>query len=92
MSVEDYSDVTCLHRKLFDDPGVAGSGTVVHIYYRYDHKNNQIHVEDYSIHFKIGGVIGSNVADKSDIIDDDLYQHLFKTAYQELVKQVILKK
>lgn len=92
MKTNDYSDVTCIHRKVFEDPGVAGSGTLVHIYYQYDHKHNQIYVEDYSIHFIIDGVIGANVADNAEVIDDDLYQHLFKTTYQELVKNVILKK
>lgn len=89
---EDYKDLVCIHRKLFEDPGVAGSGTLVHIYYTYDHKHHTLLVEDYSIHFIIDGVVGSNVADKKDVIDDDLYQHLFKTTYQELVKTVILKK
>jgi len=85
-------DMTFIHRKVFTDPGMHNSGTCVHIYYKYNEKYNNIAVEDYSIHFIIDGVVGANVADKHDLISDDLYQHLFKKAYQELVDYVILKK
>lgn len=89
---EEIDDMTFIHRKVFKDPGMAKSGTLVHIYYKYNEEKNNILVEDYSIHFIIDGVVGANVADKEDLISDDLYQMLFKKAYQELLDYVILKK
>lgn len=92
MKEDDCSDLTCIHRKMFDDPGVSGSGTLVHIYYKYCHKTHNIYVQDYSIHFMIDGTIGANIANNQDVIGDDLYRHLFKKTYQELVRNVIQKK
>lgn len=89
---KEIADMTFIHRKVFNDPGMANSGTLVHIYYKYIEENNNILVEDYSIHFIINGVVGANVADKEDLISDDLYRMLFKKTYQELVDYVILKK
>ena len=89
---EEVDDMTFIHRKVFKDPGMAKSGTLVHIYYKYNEEKNNILVEDYSIHFIIDGVVGANVADKEDLIGDDLYQMLFKKAYRELLDYVILKK
>lgn len=92
MIPDDIKDMTFIHRKVFDDPGCPDTGTAVHIYYKYDQKKNILLVEDYSIHFIMDGVLGDNVADDEDKIDDDLYRHLFKTTYQELVNHVIMKK
>jgi len=89
---EEVDDMTFIHRKVFNDPGMTNSGTLVHIYYKYNEEKSNILVEDYSIHFIIDGVVGANVADKDDLISDDLYQLLFKKAYQELLDYVILKK
>ncbi len=89
---EAVDDMTFIHRKVFNDPGMANSGTLVHIYYKYNEEKSNILVEDYSIHFIIDGVVGANVADKHELISDDLYQMLFKKAYQELLDYVILKK
>ena len=89
---EEIDDMTFIHRKVFKDPGMAKSGTLVHIYYKYNEEKNNILVEDYSIHFIIDGAVGANVADKEDLISDDLYRMLFKKAYQELLDYVILKK
>ena len=89
---KSIEDMTYIHRKVFNDPGMHNSGTCVHIYYKYNEKFNNIEVEDYSIHFIIDGVVGANVADKEDLISDDLYQMLFKKAYHELIDYVILKK
>lgn len=89
---EEVDDMTFIHRKVFKDPGMAKSGTLVHIYYKYNEEKNNILVEDYSIHFIIDGVVGANVADKEDLISDDLYRMLFKKAYRELLDYVILKK
>ncbi len=89
---ETLDDMTFIHRKVFSDPGMANAGTLVHIYYKYNEEKNNILVEDYSIHFIIDGVVGANVADKEDLISDDLYKLLFKKAYQELLDYVILKK
>ena len=86
------TDMTFIHRKVFDDPDISNAGTLVHIYYKYNQENNNLLVEDYSIHFIIDGVVGANVADKEDLISDDLYKLLFKKAYQELLDYVILKK
>jgi len=89
---EEIDDMTFIHRKVFNDPGMAKSGTLVNIYYKYNEEKSNILVEDYSIHFIIDGVVGANVADKEDLIGDDLYRMLFKKAYQELLDYVILKK
>ena len=89
---EEVDDMTFIHRKVFNDPGTSDSGTLVQIYYKYNEEKMNILVEDYSIHFIIDGVVGANVADKHDLISDDLYQMLFKKAYQELLDYVILKK
>ena len=86
------TDMTFLHRKVFDDPGMSNAGTLVQIYYKYNQENNNLLVEDYSIHFIIDGVVGANVADKEALISDDLYKLLFKKTYQELLDYVILKK
>ena len=90
--IEDVDNMTFIHRKVFSDPGMADTGTLVQIYYKYKPKYNNILVDDYSIHFIIGGEVGTNVADKEDLISDDLYQTLFKSAYRELLDYVILKK
>lgn len=92
MMHETVDDMTFIHRKVFEDPGMANSGTLVHIYYKYNENDYNISVEDYSIHFIIDGVVGANVADKHDLISDDLYNLLFKKAYQELLDYVILRK
>ena len=92
MKAEDYTKITCIHRKVFEDPGMTGNGTQVQIYYRFCHDLNSIQIEDYSIQLIIDGVAGLNVADDSDLIDDEMYQHMFKEAYHELVDHVILKK
>ena len=92
MKEEDHSDIICIHRKEFKDPGMVGNGTLVHIYYKFNHEFNNILVEDYSIQFIIDEEVGSNVADDPDLIGDDLYQQLFKEAYHELIDNVILKK
>ncbi len=92
MMYDTIDDMTFIHRKVFNDPGMADSGTLVQIYYKYNEKYNNIAVEDYSIHFIIDGVVGANVADDHDKIDDDLYRVLFKKAYHELLDYVILKK
>lgn len=93
MKANDCSDMTFIHRKVFEDKFVpGGGGTLVHIYYKYNEKENNLLVEDYSIHFIIDGKIGANVADDKEAIDDELYRFLFKAAYQELLDYVILKK
>ena len=89
---DTLEDMTFIHRKVFDDSGMADSGTLVQIYYKYDTKNLNILVEDYSIHFIIDGVVGANIADEKDLVSDDLYRLLFKKAYHELLDYVILKK
>lgn len=92
MKAEDCSDMTFIHRKVFNDPAVAGDGgTLVHIYYKYDEKKNNLLVEDYSIHFIIDGKVGANVASNEEEIDDELYRFLFRTTYQELLDNVIFK-
>ncbi len=92
MNANDYTDITCIHRKVFEDPGMVGNGAQVQIYYKFNHDQNNILVEDYSIQLIIDGVVGLNVANDSDVIDDEMYQHMFKEAYHELVDHVILKK
>jgi len=89
---DTLEDMTFIHRKVFEDSGMADSGTLVQIYYKYDTKNLNILVEDYSIHFIIDGVVGANIADEKDLVSDDLYRLLFKKAYHELLDYVILKK
>ena len=89
---DTLDDMTFIHRKVFDDPGMVNAGTLVQIYYKYNEEKNNILVEDYSIHFIIDGVVGANVADKEALISDDLYKLLFKKSYQELIDYVILKK
>jgi hypothetical protein len=89
---DTLDDMTFIHRKVFEDSGMADSGTLVQIYYKYDTKNLNILVEDYSIHFIIDGVVGANIADEKDLVSDDLYRLLFKKAYHELLDYVILKK
>lgn len=92
MIPDDVKNMTFIFKKVFDDPGCPNAGTTVFIYYQYSEKKNIILVEDYSIHFTIDGVMGENVADDHDKVDDDLYQFLFKTSYQELVNHVIMRK
>jgi hypothetical protein len=92
MKANDHTDTICIHRKMFNDPVMVGNGTLVHIYYKFNHDKNDILVEDYSVQFIIDGEVGLNVADKEDLIDDDLYQQLFKETYHELINNVILKK
>lgn len=92
MIPEDIQDMTFIHRKVFEDPGCADTGTLVHIYYKYNSKNNVLLVEDYSIHFILEGEVGENVADDQSKIDDALYSYLFKQAYNELLEHIILKK
>lgn len=89
---DDIKDMTFIFRKVFDDPGCPDNGTLVHIYYKFNQKNNTLLVEDYSIHFIMDGETGKNVADDQSQIDDDLYRYLFKKAYYELVDTIILKK
>ena len=89
---DTLDDMTFIHRKVYYDPGVTDSGTLVQIYYKYNEEKKNILVEDYSIHFIIEGVVGVNVADQHDLVSDDLYRMLFKTAYHELLDYVILKK
>ena len=92
MEANDYTDLICIHRKVFEDPGMAGNGLQVQIYYKYNHDQRHILVEDYSIQIIINGVVGLNVADDPNIIHDDMYQQMFKEAYHELINKVILKK
>lgn len=92
MKANDYPDMTCIHRKVFEDIGMAGNGAQVQIYYKFNHDQNNILVEDYSIQLIIDGVVGLNVADNTDLIADSAYQFMFKAAYQELIDNVILKK
>jgi|TARA_R110000772_G_scaffold51939_3_gene119210 hypothetical protein len=92
MKADDYSDLICIHRKVFNCAGTAGNGIQVQIYYKFNHEQNNILVEDYSIQFIINGVAGLNVADDPDLIDDDMYQQMFKAVYYELINNVILKK
>lgn len=92
MIPNDIKDMTFIHRKVFDDPACPDTGTAVHIFYKYFREENTILVEDYSIHFIMDGEMGANVADDTDKIDDDLYRHLFKSTYQELINHIILKK
>jgi len=87
-----FDDMTFIHRKVFDDSGMSDSGTLVQIYYKYDTKNLNILVEDYSIHFIIDGVVGANIADDTDLVSDELYRLMFKSAYHELIDYVILNK
>lgn len=89
---DTLDDMTFIHRKVFEDSGMVDSGTLVQIYYKYDTKNLNILVEDYSIHFIIDGVVGANIADEKDLVSDDLYRLLFKKTYHELLDYVILKK
>ena len=89
---DTLDDMTFIHRKVFNDPGMHDDGTLVQIYYKYNEEKKNILVADYSIHFIIEGVVGANVADEHDLVSDDLYRALFKTAYHELLDYVILKK
>jgi len=89
---DTLDNMTFIHRKVFNDPGMHDSGTLVQIYYKYNEEKKNILVEDYSIHFIIEGSVGANVADQHDLVSDDLYRMLFKKAYHELLDYVILKK
>jgi len=88
----DFTDMICIHRKVFKDIGMVGNGAQVQIYYKFNHDQSNILVEDYSIQLIINGVVGLNVADNTDLIADSAYQFMFKAAYQELIDNVILKK
>ena len=92
MKANDYTDMICIHRKVFEDSDMPGNGAQVQIYYKFNHEQNNILVEDYSVQLIIDGVVGLNVADNQNLIDDNMYQHMFKEAYHELIDNVILKK
>ncbi|MDB4430259.1 hypothetical protein N9273_00400 [bacterium] len=85
----DLNKLTCIHRKHFDDIGLANEGTVVTIYYKYNDFNKIIVLEDYSIQFIVDGKLGNNVADKEDFIPNEIYEYLFKTTYKELHDHIL---
>ncbi len=82
-------DITCIHGKHFTNTSLPEEGTIVNIYYKYNHKYNQLEIKDYSIQLVVDGKVGCNVANKDNIISDDVYEFLFKTTYMELLKQVL---
>lgn len=72
-----------IHRKIFPSPNKKDDGILTQLWYNYNKEDKTISINNFTVHFVIGNLIGKNVGEMM-MFNDSLYLHMVRESFKEV--------